>query len=652
MHPSDPRVAQLRDRLAGTVLRGTDGIRFHLREVIGEGGQGWIFKGNYDEPDGMPIVIKILRPDSVTEDTLRRFQREAEVLRRLGGQANPNPNLVRFYDHGVARLTPPNASPNDWVDLPFTALEYVRGSTLYHLIRGEGGMGMEPQRTRRLLRQVSGALSFIHAQNIVHRDLKPSNILVADEHGLEIAKVTDFGLAKLVDLTLQRTMMLAGASLGYAPPEQYEKGNDRVSARTDVFSLAAIMFECLAGKMAFPIFMGETPAMVFQRLMNGPRPNLAANVATLHAALRERPNLVAALDQELARATQADLSKRHGSIREFWEAVEPSLRAAAETSVAPVPVPLIQTPPLVHQRSESGRPSAPPLSDCVFRILSELPRKERLRAGVIAQDGKEAFALGSLGAYRWSAGGAWSQVHLPTEPDVLRGLAIIPGAGLLAYGDHGTVVAIAPSGASQPWMLGDRDLDLYGALVDRVGIVLVGQRRSSPSAVSIDAPFGRPPQVRTVEIAHRLRDVARLASGALLACGEDGALARIDTPTCAAIPWGRTGHLLSIAARSDGGAFAVGSGGHALSISPNLQANLEAVQTTRDLLHVAVAPDGTAWASATDQRILRRQGKTWVRIPLGLELDEKLSILTLHPSFDSVIALTHDGRILEGRLMQ
>jgi serine/threonine-protein kinase len=73
MHPADPRVALLRDHLVGHVLSGTDGIRFHLRQLIGEGGQGWIYKGNYDEPDGVPIVIKVLRPDRVTDETLAAF---------------------------------------------------------------------------------------------------------------------------------------------------------------------------------------------------------------------------------------------------------------------------------------------------------------------------------------------------------------------------------------------------------------------------------------------------------------------------------------------------------------------------------------------------------------------------------------------------
>ena len=186
MHPSDPRVALLRDRLAGTVVRGTDGITFHLRELIGEGGQGWIYKGNYDEPDGMPIVIKILRPDSVTEDTLRRFQREADVLRRLGGQAAPNPNLVRFYDHGVVRLTPAERRAAR-VGRP--SLHRARVRARLHAQRTSFApravSEWRRQRTRRLLRQVSGALSFIHAQSIVHRDLKPSNILIAEDHGLE-----------------------------------------------------------------------------------------------------------------------------------------------------------------------------------------------------------------------------------------------------------------------------------------------------------------------------------------------------------------------------------------------------------------------------------------------------------------------------------
>jgi serine/threonine-protein kinase len=149
-----------------------------------------------------------------------------------------------------------------------------------------------------------------------------------------------------------------------------------------------------------------------------------------------------------------------------------------------------------------------------------------------------------------------------------------------------------------------------------------------------------------------LHAVSRLTSGALIACGgNDSALARIDVSTTAAIPWSRTGHLLAIAARPGGGAFAVGSGGHALALSPNLQANLEPVQTTRDLVSVAVAKDGSAWAGAAERRILQRRGTTWTRVPIEVDGDDKTAILAVQPLLDSsVLALANDGQVLEGRL--
>ena len=92
----------------------------------------------------MPIVIKVLRPDGMTEETLRRFRREATVLRQLGAQPNPNPNLVRFYDQGVLRIAPPQSPPNDQIELSFTVMEYVHGVTLADVIREQGGRGSAP----------------------------------------------------------------------------------------------------------------------------------------------------------------------------------------------------------------------------------------------------------------------------------------------------------------------------------------------------------------------------------------------------------------------------------------------------------------------------------------------------------------------------
>ncbi|MET0591751.1 MAG: serine/threonine-protein kinase, partial [Polyangiaceae bacterium] len=503
MHPADPRVALLRDQLVGQVLEGTDGVRFHLRALIGEGGQGWIYKGNYDEADGVLIVVKVLRPDGMSEDTLRRFEREAKVLRQLGAQANPNPNLVRFYDHGVARLTPPNSHPSDKVDLPFTVLEFVHGVTLTQIIKDHRGTGMSVARARRLLRQVAWGLASVHAQNIVHRDLKPSNILIASDHGIEVAKITDFGLAKLSSLNSHKTTMLAGASLGYAPPEQYEKGNERVSPRTDLFSLAAIVFECLAGQHAFALPAGEGGAVrLIEQMMSGPRPSLARVVQSLSPELRARPDVVMQLDQYLARGLDPQPEARPATVREFWDSVEPLLRSAAEPSLMPSARGAASPsgPPPAHGSEPAGQrvslnPRATPaLERIALQVVARLQVQDRLRKAIVSPDGRAAFALGTLGLYRW-AGAVWNAIALPRwlDPKTLRGMVLFSDTSLLVFGDEGTIAVVSPTDEVRPWPNADHDLDLWGATVDGRGVVLVGTRRSRPVGVCVEAAFGRPP---------------------------------------------------------------------------------------------------------------------------------------------------------------
>ncbi|MGH7329267.1 MAG: serine/threonine-protein kinase, partial [Polyangiaceae bacterium] len=337
MSSTDSRLLALRDKLAGMVLSGSQKVQFHLRDRIGEGGQGWVFTANWDEPGGFVVIVKVLRPDAVSKDALHRFQREAEVLRMLSTRGAPNPYIVRFFDHAVANMKSPiDGEP---LVLPFTVLEYVNGPTLEQALDTSRGRGLPVDRVRRILRQVSQALELVHAQKVVHRDLKPSNILLATEAGAEIAKVTDFGLVKLVEMNMQKTTTLAGASLGYAPPEQYEQGNERVGVRTDVFSLAAIAFEMLAGKFAFPFRDGENPLLIVTRIMNGPRPQLAKTMDSLSPELANKPGLVERLDRELTRALAADLNDRHASIGEFWGALEPILKSAGDpgSSIQPPP---------------------------------------------------------------------------------------------------------------------------------------------------------------------------------------------------------------------------------------------------------------------------------------------------------------------------
>jgi serine/threonine protein kinase len=703
----------LRDSLAGRVLRGSGDVTYHLRECIGEGGQGWVFRANWDDPSGHVVIVKVLRPDVVGTETLKRFKREADVLRMLSTQGRPNPYIVRFYDHAVAQVPSPyGAEP---LTLPFTVLEYVDGTTLEKVLSDQKGRGLPAERTRRLLRQISQALDIVHAQKVVHRDLKPSNILLATEAGTEIAKVTDFGLVKLVEMNLQRTAALAGASLGYAPPEQYEQGNQRVSPRTDVFSLAAVAFEMLSGKPAFPFNEGENPLLIVTRILNGPRPTLMRNRNALAPELESATTLIEALDRELTKALASDVNARHESVMEFWKAIEPPLRAASDDQRPPPRSKVnaydvtarIQNSadhlPPAHQngsgvqiRSSGGllanagsvappmqagtpahlRPTPAPSSpDRVseaqaaspaawqWTVLTTALAPNSIRGAVFRAAGDAAVAVSSTGLMRWERG-AWMPASLPAHVPraSIRGLRWLADGSVLFFGENGLVGRIAPNGAASLWRVPDNEITFLGAHAEASGTTtLVGERpyrgaaaRSVPGATAgVVAQFSgdRVTIVSDAINTTRLRGVTRLSSGVLVACGDWGVIVRIELGVVEHVGTICGGHLASISPLPDGGAVTVGVGGHALSLTPKLEAQLEAVQTTRDLLSLTTTEDGQAWAGSAVARLLRRTtAATPGWVRMSGDIGVTSSMIALWASIRSVRAIGDDGAVVEGRL--
>jgi serine/threonine-protein kinase len=352
----DRRLDALRDALSGHVLQGSDESSLYpLRELIGEGGQGWVFRATWN--GSVDVVVKVLRPEAEMRDSLARFEREARVLRMLSQQPRPNPHIVRFFDHAYATVSV-DATGDTWT-LPFTVLEYVDGPTLESVLASSSEAGLGVERARRILRHVTLALRDVHAQNIVHRDLKPSNILIDLTARRELAKVTDFGLAKLVD-GFHRTTALAGATVGYAPPEQFEYGNKRVGPWTDVFSLGAIAYELLSGAPAFPFQPDDNPALVLRRILEAARPAFARVPERLPSELRSRPDVVSLLDAELARALSPEPSERHPSVTDLFDGLERGLSALG------VPT---SDPRLV--RGASVGPSAPPAMSSAPTLLAD-----------------------------------------------------------------------------------------------------------------------------------------------------------------------------------------------------------------------------------------------------------------------------------------
>ncbi|HEX8795659.1 MAG TPA: serine/threonine-protein kinase [Polyangiaceae bacterium] len=675
MQPVDPRLLALRDLLPGRVLEGTRGARYHVRERIGEGGQGWVYTAAWDEPGGFLVIVKLLRPDAVTPEALSRFEREAQVLRMLGQAARPNPHIVRFFDHASARLPSPHGG--DPVELRYTVLEYVRGQTLETVLdqsrKQTGNVGLPLERTRRIGRQVTLALSDVHAHKIVHRDLKPSNVLLANEGGTESAKVTDFGLVKVVDMNLGKTTALAGASLGYAPPEQFEQGNRRVSPRTDVFSFASMLYEMLTGVRAFPYGEGENPLIIVTRLLNGPRPSLVHTRGALPPELAQRRDLVERLDAVLVRATAAEPNERHATIDELWGEVEPVLRGAVERrSFAPAggdsgarsnPSALLETLETTQQQrggAEADAKLANPAA-WVWRVRVPPLRAGAAKSAAFDASGEAAVAVGPTGLLRW-AGAGWTQVALPPELDarLLRGVTWLRAGEILLYGARSTAVRFVPGTGIEAWQMPDVEATFLGAHADPQGTVtLVGERPArravrgggQTTTMGTLAQFarGKVTLVSDASACARLRGATRLRSGVVVACGDWGAVVRLELGVAEHVGSVCGGHLHAIAAVPDGGALTVGAGGHALSLSPRLQAQLEAVQTTRDLFALAVDAAGCAWAGSAQARLLRRTpttGASWVRMSGELGLQSSVVALWVTPR--AVRAICDDGAVVEG----
>ncbi len=688
MQPLDSRLIGLRDWLPGQVLHGTGGGQYHVRERVGEGGQGWVFSANWDDPSGYLVIVKVLRPDAVTPEALVRFQREAQVLRMLGQAARPNPHVVRFFDHAAARLSPP--SGGEPIELPFTVLEYVRGPTLEQVLEPTRGVGMALDRTLRIARQIVLALEDVHAHKIVHRDLKPSNVLLATEGGAEVAKVTDFGLAKVVEVGLGRTTSLAGATLGYAPPEQFEQGNRRVSARTDVFSFSAILYEMLSGVKAFPHGDGENPLVVVTRLLNGPRPSLLKTRGVLPRELATRPDLVERLDALLFRASAAEPTDRHPSIGALWGVVEPLLRealsrptpphgiAATATDVPtamdlPAPPPFGPRPGLVPPRSreavdsKSRLPTAPtergqgsPARAWTWRIRVPPIGPKALRGAVFDVGGEAAVAVGAAGILRWERSG-WTRSPAFSEVDArsVLGLAWLRPGDLIAFGSGGLAGRLVPGAGLESWPLPDSETSFLGAHVDAPGtmVTLVGERPAprvgrgageSRPTLGVVAQFsrGRLALLSEVPACARLRGVTRLRSGEIVACGDLGGLVRVELGVPEYLGSVCGGNLHSIAALPEGGAVTIGAGGHALALAPRLKPQLEPVQTTRDLFALGVDPEGVAWAGSAKARLLRRTEGSWIR--MGTELGLSSSVVALWPAPGVLRAICDDGAVIEG----
>lgn len=216
---------------AGTVLA----EKYRLESVLGEGGMGTVYRAEHLALRA-PVAVKVIdRQVEEGDVTFARFMREAQSAAALR-----SPHVVQILDYGMDQ------------GRPFMVMELLEGEPLADRLKRLGSLS--PEETYRILLHVAKAVSKAHEADIVHRDLKPDNIFLVHNEGDELAKVLDFGVAKVETTALDgqghtRTGSLLGTPY-YMSPEQAQ-GNKDVDGRSDLWALGVIAYECLVGTRPF-----------------------------------------------------------------------------------------------------------------------------------------------------------------------------------------------------------------------------------------------------------------------------------------------------------------------------------------------------------------------------------------------------------------
>jgi hypothetical protein len=202
---------------------------YEMGELLGRGGMGLVFKArqkSLKREVALKIVVSGAHAGAVER---ARFRTEAEAVARL-----QHPGIVQIYEVG------------EQAGCPYLALEFVSGGNLAEKLEGTP---MPPRRAAQLLLDLARAVQHAHERGIIHRDLKPANVLLTEAG---VAKIADFGLAKLLDVEQGQTH--SGAVLGspsYMAPEQAEGRVRAIGPATDVYALGAILYELLTGRPPF-----------------------------------------------------------------------------------------------------------------------------------------------------------------------------------------------------------------------------------------------------------------------------------------------------------------------------------------------------------------------------------------------------------------
>jgi tetratricopeptide (TPR) repeat protein len=311
------------------LLRAALASRYRVERELGHGGMATVFLAR-DLRHGRPVALKALRPEFAAVLGSERFLREIQIAASL-----QHPNILPLYDSGDVEGT------------LYYIMPYVEGESLRDRLAREGPLPLAD--ALRIAGDVAQALSYAHAHDVVHRDIKPENILLDGDR----AVVADFGIARAVTQAAGDRLTQTGIAVGtpiYMSPEQAGAAN-RIDGRSDIYSLACVVYEMLAGHAPFT---GATAQEIIARHSMDAVPSLRA----------ARPNMPVGVETAISRALEKSPADRFVTASQFAEALRGgdssprTLRAGRPAAAAVIVALLIAAVILWPKHGDDGAASS------------------------------------------------------------------------------------------------------------------------------------------------------------------------------------------------------------------------------------------------------------------------------------------------------
>lgn len=252
--------------------------RYLIIKKIGEGGTAKVYLA-HDQIEDRNVAIKILKKENIDDRKIRKFKKEAQLLSLLDDE-----NIVKIYEVGEEQ------------NLHYIVTEYIDGMTLKDYIRSCSPIPVDE--IINLSKQILHGVKHAHDRGVVHKDIKSQNILLDENKNV---KITDFGIADILDEDITRTQSLMGTPQ-YIAPEILNR--EALTAQSDLYSVGIVMYEMCTTHVPF---IGEKAAYIMIKQMSQPLPSI----------ITERPDIPQSLENIIIKATAKKLENRYKNAQEI-----------------------------------------------------------------------------------------------------------------------------------------------------------------------------------------------------------------------------------------------------------------------------------------------------------------------------------------------